>query len=67
MTRDLSRLTSGPFGVLAIGGGIHGLAVAYDAAQRGYAAVDVCGALMARACHWDSRRLAREIEAVSAF
>jgi glycerol-3-phosphate dehydrogenase len=37
MTRDLSRLTSAPFDVLVIGGGIHGLAVAYDAAQRGYA------------------------------
>jgi glycerol-3-phosphate dehydrogenase len=36
MTRDLSRLTSAPFDVLVIGGGIHGLAVAYDAAQRGY-------------------------------
>ena len=37
MTRDLSRLISAPFDVLVIGGGIHGLAVAYDAAQRGYA------------------------------
>jgi len=37
MTRDLSKLTSAPFDVLVIGGGIHGLAVAYDAAQRGYA------------------------------
>jgi glycerol-3-phosphate dehydrogenase len=36
MTRELSRLTSAPFDVLVIGGGIHGLAVAYDAAQRGY-------------------------------
>ena len=37
MTRDLSKLTSAPVDVLVIGGGIHGLAVAYDAAQRGYA------------------------------
>jgi glycerol-3-phosphate dehydrogenase len=37
MIRDLSRLTARPFDVLVIGGGIHGLAVAYDAAQRGYA------------------------------
>jgi glycerol-3-phosphate dehydrogenase len=36
MTRDLPRLTSALFDVLVIGGGIHGLAVAYDAAQRGY-------------------------------
>jgi glycerol-3-phosphate dehydrogenase len=36
MIRDLSRLAKEPFDVLVIGGGIHGLAVAYDAAQRGY-------------------------------
>ncbi len=35
MTRDFSRLTSRRHDVLVIGGGIHGLAVAYDAAQRG--------------------------------
>lgn len=35
MTRDLSRLTGRSFDVLVVGGGIHGLAVAYDAAQRG--------------------------------
>jgi glycerol-3-phosphate dehydrogenase len=38
MTRDLTRLLGRPFDVLVIGGGIHGLAVAYDAAQRGLAA-----------------------------
>jgi glycerol-3-phosphate dehydrogenase len=43
MTRDLSRLTSAPFDVLVIGGGIHGLAVAYDAAQRGYSVALVEG------------------------
>jgi glycerol-3-phosphate dehydrogenase len=36
MTRDISRLSPALFDVLVIGGGIHGLAVAYDAAQRGY-------------------------------
>lgn len=35
MTRDLTRLRSQPFDLLVIGGGIHGLAVAYDGAQRG--------------------------------
>ncbi len=35
MTRDLARLASGEFDLLVVGGGIHGLAVAYDAAQRG--------------------------------
>jgi len=35
MTRDLDRLGSEPFDLLVIGGGIHGLAAAYDAAGRG--------------------------------
>jgi glycerol-3-phosphate dehydrogenase len=35
MTRDLARLTDRTFDVLVAGGGIYGLAVAYDAAQRG--------------------------------
>src|SRR5439155_11270461 len=35
MIRDLDRLTSRAFDVLVIGGGIYGLAIAYDAAQRG--------------------------------
>ncbi len=35
MRRDLNRLASTPFDLLVIGGGIHGLASAYDAAQRG--------------------------------
>ena len=37
MTRDLTRLTARRYDVLVIGGGIHGLAIAYDAAQRGLA------------------------------
>jgi glycerol-3-phosphate dehydrogenase len=37
MKRDLSRLTSAEHDVVVIGGGIHGLAIAYDAAQRGLA------------------------------
>jgi glycerol-3-phosphate dehydrogenase len=35
MTRDLSRLASMQHDVVVIGGGIYGLAAAYDAAQRG--------------------------------
>jgi glycerol-3-phosphate dehydrogenase len=35
MVRDLARLTSSFFDVLVVGGGIHGVASAYDAAQRG--------------------------------
>jgi glycerol-3-phosphate dehydrogenase len=35
LIRDLSRLASGEFDLLIVGGGIHGLAAAYDAAQRG--------------------------------
>ena len=35
MNRDLSRLTEREFDLLVIGGGVHGLAAAYDAAQRG--------------------------------
>jgi glycerol-3-phosphate dehydrogenase len=35
MTRNLALLGARRFDVLVIGGGIHGLAVAYDAAQRG--------------------------------
>src|SRR6266542_5013891 len=37
MTRDLSRLTGRTFDVLVVGGGIYGLSIAYDAAQRGLA------------------------------
>ena len=37
------------------------------AGYPGDAVVDVCGALMARACQWAPRRLAREVEAVRAF
>jgi glycerol-3-phosphate dehydrogenase len=33
----------------------------------GNTVVDVCGALMARACSWDADRLAREVEALRAF
>jgi glycerol-3-phosphate dehydrogenase len=37
MRRDLDRLTGTTFDLLVVGGGIHGLAAAYDAAQRGLA------------------------------
>lgn len=33
--RDLTRLEAGPYDLLVVGGGIHGLASAYDAASRG--------------------------------
>jgi glycerol-3-phosphate dehydrogenase len=33
--RDVDRLASTPFDILVIGGGIHGLATAYEAASRG--------------------------------
>jgi glycerol-3-phosphate dehydrogenase len=35
MDRDLDRLTARTFDVLVVGGGIYGLTIAYDAAQRG--------------------------------
>ena len=35
MIRDLDRLTGQTFDVLVVGGGIYGLTIAYDAAQRG--------------------------------
>src|SRR3954469_15883417 len=35
MIRDVDRLTGRTFDVLVVGGGIYGLAIAYDAAQRG--------------------------------
>src|SRR5687767_2862998 len=35
LTRDLDALTGRTFDVLVIGGGIYGLTIAYDAAQRG--------------------------------
>ncbi len=38
MTRNLALLGARRFDILVIGGGIHGLAVAYDAAQRGLTA-----------------------------
>src|SRR5882724_9031176 len=37
MIRDLDALTSRTFDVLVVGGGIYGLTIAYDAAQRGLA------------------------------
>ncbi len=37
MIRNLPRLADTTFDLLVVGGGIHGLAVAYDAAQRGLA------------------------------
>src|ERR1700741_2258963 len=35
MVRDIDRLTTSTFDVLVVGGGIYGLTIAYDAAQRG--------------------------------
>src|SRR6187397_3573508 len=35
MTRDLDALTARTFDLLIVGGGIYGLVIAYDAAQRG--------------------------------
>src|SRR5437868_12797261 len=35
MTRDLDVLSGHTFDVLVVGGGIYGLTIAYDAAQRG--------------------------------
>src|SRR5205807_10376780 len=35
MVRDVDRLTARTFDVLVVGGGIYGLTIAYDAAQRG--------------------------------
>src|ERR1044071_886599 len=35
MTRDVDRLTGHTFDVVVVGGGIYGLTIAYDAAQRG--------------------------------
>src|SRR3954471_966297 len=37
MPRDVDQLTGRTFDVLVVGGGIYGLAIAYDAAQRGLA------------------------------
>jgi glycerol-3-phosphate dehydrogenase len=37
LTRDPARLEGRPFDLLVVGGGVHGLAAAYDAAQRGLA------------------------------
>src|SRR3989441_3007011 len=35
MVRDIDRLTTRTFDLLVVGGGIYGLTIAYDAAQRG--------------------------------
>src|SRR3954471_6696337 len=35
MVRDLDRLSGRTFDILVVGGGIYGLTIAYDAAQRG--------------------------------
>src|SRR5438034_10680098 len=35
MIRDVDRLAGRAFDVLVVGGGVYGLAIAYDAAQRG--------------------------------
>jgi glycerol-3-phosphate dehydrogenase len=37
MIRDVDRLTARTFDVLVVGGGVYGLTIAYDAAQRGLA------------------------------
>src|SRR5438132_9907039 len=37
MVRDVDRLAARTFDVLVVGGGIYGLTIAYDAAQRGLA------------------------------
>jgi len=37
MMRDLDRLTGSTFDLLVVGGGIYGLTIAHDAAQRGLA------------------------------
>lgn len=37
MVRDIGQLTARTFDVLVVGGGIYGLTIAYDAAQRGLA------------------------------
>jgi glycerol-3-phosphate dehydrogenase len=37
MVRDLDQLTGRTFDVIVVGGGVYGLAIAYDAAQRGLA------------------------------
>lgn len=37
LARDPARLEGRPFDLLVVGGGVHGLAAAYDAAQRGLA------------------------------
>jgi len=37
MFRDIDRLTARTFDLLVVGGGIYGLTIAYDAAQRGLA------------------------------
>src|SRR5438132_9559249 len=37
MIRDIDRLTARTVDLLVVGGGIYGLAIAYDAAQRGLA------------------------------
>src|SRR3989442_10502833 len=35
MVRDIDRLTTRTFDLLVVGGGIYGLTIAYDCAQRG--------------------------------
>ena len=43
MLRDVDRLTARTFDVLVVGGGIYGLTIAYDAAQRGLIEADDFG------------------------
>ena len=42
--RDLNRFTAAPYDLLVIGGGIYGLAIAYEAGSRGLRAVPGRGA-----------------------
>ena len=52
--RDLSRLTATTYDVLVIGGGIHGLTIAYEAASRGLRTASTCSS--APGCSPMSRR-----------
>jgi len=54
MHRDLGRLTEREHDVLVIGGGIHGAAVAWDAAQRGLAVALVEAADFGSGTSWNS-------------
>ena len=63
MTRDTTTLTGRRFDLLVVGGGIHGLFAAYDAAP-GKAALDAIRALLNRRRY--IRNLLRDVEAALA-